>query len=231
MFAALPSHNVNMTNQPSSSDPNPNIKQICSDLQSRLKLIPEHLEIALIRSKATPEARHASLVFTNGVYHQINYQDNGSQKLGFAYGSTFRDFVRASARMFLLKPTLEAYSNNPHQNGEIPKTLFYLKLDAVEKQPDGWKTNHLPTTGLRDNPDILNHNCEVIGDLLKYQLSNLRTLLLADILVTKKKPVVDLIPDRGQMLTSIYEELPPKSSKLNESEIKHQVCFNFAMRA
>ncbi|KAA1091116.1 hypothetical protein PGT21_025863 [Puccinia graminis f. sp. tritici] len=196
MFAALPSHNVNMTNQPSSSDPNPNIKQICSDLQSRLKLIPEHLEIALIRSKATPEARHASLVFTNGVYHQINYQDNGSQKLGFAYGSTFRDFVRASARMFLLKPTLEAYSNNPHQNGEIPKTLFYLKLDAVEKQPDGWKTNHLPTTGLRDNPDILNHNCEVIGDLLKYQLSNLRTL--------------------------IYEELPPKSSKLNESKKESQ---------
>ncbi|EFP76515.2 uncharacterized protein PGTG_02956 [Puccinia graminis f. sp. tritici CRL 75-36-700-3] len=225
MFAALPAHDVTMTDQSSSSYPNTNIEQICSDLQSKLKLNPEHLEIALIGSKATPEARHASLVFTNGAYHQINYQDSGSQKAGFAYGSTFRDFVRASARMFLLKPTLEAYSNNPHQNGEIPKTLFYLTL------PDAWKTDHLPTSGLRADPDVLNHYREVIGDLLKYQRSNLRTLLLADILVTKKKPVVGVIPNRGELLASIYEELPPKSSKLNKSEIKHQVRSNFAMRA
>ncbi|EFP93186.2 uncharacterized protein PGTG_19425 [Puccinia graminis f. sp. tritici CRL 75-36-700-3] len=231
MFAALPSQDVDMTNQSSSSCPNTNIEQICSDLQNKLKLNPEHLAIALIGSKAPPEARHASLVFTNGAYHQINYQDNSSQKAGFAYGNTFRDFVRASARMLLLKPTLEAYSNNPHQNGEIPKTLFYLTLDAVEKQPDAWKTDHLPTSGLRDDPDVLNRYREVIGELLKYQRSNLRTLLLADILVTKKKPVVGVIPNRGQLLALIYEELPPKSSKLNESEIKHQVRSNFAMRA
>ncbi|KAA1114747.1 hypothetical protein PGT21_021378 [Puccinia graminis f. sp. tritici] len=49
MFAALPSHN--MTNQSSSSYPNTNIEQICSDLQSKLKLNPEHLDIALIGSK------------------------------------------------------------------------------------------------------------------------------------------------------------------------------------
>ncbi|KAA1116639.1 hypothetical protein PGT21_021138 [Puccinia graminis f. sp. tritici] len=225
MFAALPSQDVDMTNQSSSSCPNTNIEQICSDLQNKLKLNPEHLAIALIGSKAPPEARHASLVFTNGAYHQINYQDNSSQKAGFAYGNTFRDFVRASARMLLLKPTLEAYSNNPHQNGEIPKTLFYLTL------PDAWKTDHLPTSGLRDDPDVLNRYREVIGELLKYQRSNLRTLLLADILVTKKKPVVGVIPNRGQLLALIYEELPPKSSKLNESEIKHQVRSNFAMRA
>jgi hypothetical protein len=53
MFAALPSHDVNMTNQSSSSHPNPNIEQICSDLQSKLKLNPEHLEIALIGSKVS----------------------------------------------------------------------------------------------------------------------------------------------------------------------------------
>ncbi|KAA1087372.1 hypothetical protein PGT21_030117 [Puccinia graminis f. sp. tritici] len=208
MFAALPSYDVNMTDQSSAPGAEKNVEQICSDLQSKLMLDPEHLEIALIGSKASPEARHASLVFTNGAYHQLG--NKGTQKPSFVYDDTFRDFVRTSAWMFLLKPTLEAYSNNPHQNTDIPKTLFYLTLDAVEKQPDAWKDDHLPPRGVRANLEVLNHYRKVVGELLKYQRSNLRTL---------------------EMLTMIYKDLPPKLSKLTEKEIKHQVHTNFAMRA
>ncbi|KAA1120056.1 hypothetical protein PGT21_037089 [Puccinia graminis f. sp. tritici] len=169
MFASLPSYDVNMTDRSSAPGAEKNVEQICSDLQSKLMLDPEHLEIALIRSKASPEARHASLVFTNGAYHQLG--NKGTQKPSFVYDDTFRDFVRTSARMFLLKPTLEAYSNNPHQNTDIPKTLFYLTL------PDAWKDNHLPPRGVWANVEVLNHYRKVVGELLKYQQSNLRTLV------------------------------------------------------
>jgi hypothetical protein len=51
MFAALPSYDVNMTDRSSAPGAEKNVEQICSDLQSKLMLDPEHLEIALIGSK------------------------------------------------------------------------------------------------------------------------------------------------------------------------------------
>jgi hypothetical protein len=39
-----------------------------------------------------------------------------------------QEFVRMKAWMFLLIPGLEAYSNNPHKNGALAKTLYYLSL-------------------------------------------------------------------------------------------------------
>ncbi|KAA1070410.1 hypothetical protein PGT21_011549 [Puccinia graminis f. sp. tritici] len=47
-----------------------------------------------------------------------------------AYDDALKDCVRMKARMFLLIPSLEAYSNNPHKDGTLSKllTLYYLTL-------------------------------------------------------------------------------------------------------
>jgi hypothetical protein len=90
--------------------------------------------------------------------------------------------------MILLKPNLEAYSNNPHKNGALPKTLYYLTLvsrfpllvipvaecnppsiqDAVDKQSNEWKEDHLPPGQLLEDPAALEAYRDAIGDLLKY---------------------------------------------------------------
>ncbi|KAA1092926.1 hypothetical protein PGT21_018116 [Puccinia graminis f. sp. tritici] len=210
IFGSSSTRDVNMTDQPSTDN---NLDRVCAHFQSQLNLGPEYLKIASIASKCPPEDRYIGNLFANGAYHQLD------------------SFVRTNSRMFLLKPTLEAYSNNPHNNGSLPKTLFYLTIDAVDKQPDQWKKDHLCPAQLKKDPDALRLYRDAVGELLKYQRSNLRTLLLHNILKTKKILVDGAVPARKVMIAAIYKELPPKGSKMNEKEIEHQVATNSAMRA
>jgi hypothetical protein len=84
------------------------------------------------------QSKHFELInLMSIVYLQVNY-------FYLVHTNHHQDFVRASARMFLLKPTLEVYSNNPHQNGEIPKTLFYLTL--VSCSPFSLMSFHLSSS-------------------------------------------------------------------------------------
>ncbi|PLW44622.1 hypothetical protein PCANC_10101 [Puccinia coronata f. sp. avenae] len=149
--------------------------QICTDLQTKFNLDPKHLKIALLASKCSPAARHANLVFSNAAYHQL-----GETKIpassAYVYNERFREFVRMKAWMFLLIPGLEAYSNNPHKNGALAKTLYYLSLDAVDKQPNDWKEDHLPSSQIQEDPAALDAYRTLMGTLLKYQCSHLREL-------------------------------------------------------
>ncbi|KAA1107484.1 hypothetical protein PGT21_015354 [Puccinia graminis f. sp. tritici] len=134
LFGSLSTADVNMTDQ--SSTPHPldnNIDRVCSHFQSQLNLEPEYLKIASIASKCPPEDRYIGNLFANGAYHQLDVRNINRSQVTHAYDECFR-------------PTLEAYSNNPHNSGSLPKTLFYLTLDVVEKQPDQCKriTSALP---------------------------------------------------------------------------------------
>ncbi|EHS63159.1 uncharacterized protein PGTG_20743 [Puccinia graminis f. sp. tritici CRL 75-36-700-3] len=153
------------------------INKTCTDLQSKLNLDPEHLSIALLTSTCDPEARHANMIFAMAAYHQLIVQSNMSSAANHLYDDRFKDFVRTQARMILLNPTLEAYSNNPHLNGALPKTLYYLTLDAVDQQSTEWKEDHLASKQLQDDPVALENYQEAVGELLKHQRSNLRTLV------------------------------------------------------
>ncbi|KAA1114614.1 hypothetical protein PGT21_015634 [Puccinia graminis f. sp. tritici] len=218
IFGSSSTRDVNMTDQPTTDN---NLDRVCAHFQSQLNLGPEYLKIASIASKCPPEDRYIGNLFANGAYHQLNVRNINRSQVTHA----------TNYRMFLLKPTLEAYSNNPHNNGSLPKTLFYLTLDAVDKQPDQWKKDHLCPAQLKKDPDTLRLYRDAVGELLKYQRSNLHTLLLHNILMTKKILVDGAVPACKVMIAAIYKELPPKGSKMNEKEIKHQVATNSAMRA
>ncbi|KAA1101315.1 hypothetical protein PGT21_016561 [Puccinia graminis f. sp. tritici] len=71
---------------------------------------------------------------------------------------------------------------------------------------------------------------DAMGELLKYQRSNLHLLLLTNILETKRITINGPVPNRKAMLTSIYVDLPPKGNKMTKSEIDHQVMNNYAMQ-
>ncbi|EFP91327.2 uncharacterized protein PGTG_16981 [Puccinia graminis f. sp. tritici CRL 75-36-700-3] len=223
LFGSLSTADVNMTDQ--SSTPHPldnNIDRVCSHFQSQLNLEPEYLKIASIASKCPPEDRYIGNLFANGAYHQLDVRNINRSQVTHAYDKCFRSFVRTNARMFLLKPTLEAYSNNPHNNGSLPKTLFYLTLDVVEKQPDQWKKDHLCPAQLKNDPDALCLYCDAVGELLKYQRSNLRTLLLHNILKTKKIHVDGAVPARKVMIAAVSDF---------QSILGFLVATNSAMRA
>ncbi|KAA1086557.1 hypothetical protein PGT21_003387 [Puccinia graminis f. sp. tritici] len=102
--------------------------------------------------------------------------------------------------------------------------------DAIEKQPAKWKKDHLESAMAQDMPKSPSTYRDAMGELLKYQRSNLRLLLLTNILKTKRITINGPVPNRKAMLTSIYVDLPPKGNKMTKSEIDHQVMNNYAMR-
>ncbi|KAI7952859.1 hypothetical protein MJO29_008490 [Puccinia striiformis f. sp. tritici] len=181
----------------------PYTDQLCTDLQSKFKLDPAHLSIAMTASKCAPEARHANFVFAMAAVHQIGVSTNVTATANHSFNERFKDFVQCQARIILLNPSLEAYSNNPHRNGALPRTLYYLTLDAVEQQPIEWKEDNLAPGQLNDDPVALDNYREVVGDLLKHQRSNLRTLLLANILSTQRITVKGAVPNRHEMITAV----------------------------
>ncbi|KAA1114963.1 hypothetical protein PGT21_028099 [Puccinia graminis f. sp. tritici] len=198
-----------------------------SDRDSEFKLDPQHLKIALLASKVVPEARNAAVIFANGAYHQL---DGPQPAETHKFDQVFKTFVRKTAQILLLVPTIEAYSNNPHRNGALPKTLYYRTLDAIKKQPAEWKKDHLESAMAQDMPKSPSTYRDAMGELLKYQRSNLCLLLLTNILETKRITINGPVPNQKAMLTSIYVDLPPKGNKMTKSEIDHQVMNNYAMR-
>ncbi|KAA1069699.1 hypothetical protein PGT21_031775 [Puccinia graminis f. sp. tritici] len=215
------------------SQPPKEIDTICKDLQAKLDLDPEHLKIATIAAKYPPEAtaEHASSIFAMGAFNQLSATRSVAVVANHVYDSAFREFVRIRTRMILLIPNLEAYSNNPHKHGVLAKTLFYLVLDAVDKQLDDWKEDHLDPAQMQPNSEEgLKHYRTTIGELIKYQRSHLRELLLTNILKTQKTIVKGNVPSRGEMLALIYADLPPTDKKMSKQQIEAQVKSNQPMQ-
>ncbi|WAQ81354.1 hypothetical protein PtA15_1A694 [Puccinia triticina] len=142
IFDCPPNHgDVNMAGPMASNSFDDNIKEVCAELQSELKLDQDHLKIANIACKVyVSEALDAAFIFSNGVYHQLAVSKNvgPAQRTTYTCDTTFKDFVRETAQLILLKPTTDAYSNNPHSNGTIPNSLFFLTLDTLNRQPNNY---------------------------------------------------------------------------------------------
>ncbi|EFP81052.1 uncharacterized protein PGTG_07304 [Puccinia graminis f. sp. tritici CRL 75-36-700-3] len=166
------------------------IDQVCSQLQLKLKLDPEHLNIAHLTSKCTLEARHANTIFAIAAFSQLKCSP--APAAIHVFDERFRD--------------------------------------AIDQQPDEWKEDHLAPESTREDPPALEAYRDAVGELLKHQRSNLRTLLLGNILETQRISIKGSVPNRHEMITAIYEDLPPRTAKMTASEIQHQVNTNWAMR-
>jgi hypothetical protein len=182
-------NDVTMTNHPTSVIvvDGEDTDEICSDLQSKFKLDPEHSKIALISSKIFLSLFFCALIPVNDIIAELVHlailHNSSPQRQGMptwylimlltislvrprsldllltstmnnsgsvvflcllrvdrVYNVHFRhidhqcfiltlqEFVRMKAWIFLLIPGLEEYSNNPHKNGALAKTLYYLSL-------------------------------------------------------------------------------------------------------
>ncbi|PLW49786.1 hypothetical protein PCASD_01532 [Puccinia coronata f. sp. avenae] len=131
-----------------------------------------------------------------------------SGRVAHVFDDQFRDFVRMKAWMIFLIPSLEAYSNNPHKNGTLPKTLYYQFLDAVDKQPDSWRANQLAPVQIEDNSTALQAYRGTMGELLKHQRSHLCTLqLLTNILETQRIAVKGKVPNCKKMITTLTSNI------------------------
>ncbi|EFP86453.1 uncharacterized protein PGTG_12409 [Puccinia graminis f. sp. tritici CRL 75-36-700-3] len=198
LFGDAPVDDVTMTNRPDLVSPeHDQTDRVCADLQKKLALDANHLKIALLTSKCPPEERHANVVFANAAFHQLDAEKHNSPVV-HAYNDALKDFVRMKARMFLLIPSLEAYSNNPHKDGTLSKSLYYLTLDALEKKSDDWKEDHLPPAVIQGDSAAL----ELLSNVLETQ----RILIKGD------------VPDRDSMLASflllgIYVDLCQSPTK------------------
>ncbi|KAA1087326.1 hypothetical protein PGT21_029051 [Puccinia graminis f. sp. tritici] len=136
--------------------------KLCSALKSLHHLDEEHDQIARKGSMCPTPERQAHVMYALVATHQ--HQNSGQASV--TYGDTFKTFVRTSARMSFLIPTLDAYSNNPNKSGALPKTLYYLALDSVDKQPDEWREDNLPPKQLKGDLPTLKVYSKVMGELL-----------------------------------------------------------------
>ncbi|EFP82424.2 uncharacterized protein PGTG_08380 [Puccinia graminis f. sp. tritici CRL 75-36-700-3] len=200
--------------------------KVCSALKALHHLDDEHDKIAHKASTCPTPERHA-----NVMYALLAAQQHQTSVEAFVpYGDTFKTFVRTNARMSFLIPTLEAYSNNPNKSGALPKSLYYLLLDAVHKQPDEWRDDNLPPKQLKGEAPAMKMYAQVVGELLKHQRSHLRVLILNNILETKRIEITGPVPNRHALATSIYSDLPPENRKWTEEQIKTRVESNWLMR-
>ncbi|PLW57538.1 hypothetical protein PCANC_02621 [Puccinia coronata f. sp. avenae] len=106
----------------------------------------------------------------------------------------------------------------------------FRDFDAVDKQPDSWKADHLAPGQIEDNSTALQAYRGTMRELLKHQRSHLHTLLLTNILETQRIAVKGKVPNCNKMITTIYEDLPPDNEKMTTSQIKYQVKKNWPMR-
>ncbi|KAA1121660.1 hypothetical protein PGTUg99_013536 [Puccinia graminis f. sp. tritici] len=209
--------------QPSTSI---NMDKVCSALKSSYHLDEEHDKIARKASMCPTPERHANIVYAIIATHQHQTTSHAS----ITYGDTFKNFVRTSARMAFLVPTLDAYSNNPNKAGALPKTLYYICLDAIDKQPEEWREDNLPPEQIKGNSPALKEYTKVMGELLKHQQSHLRVLVLTNILETQRISLKGAVPNRHALVTLIYSDLPPDNQKWTKEQIKTRVEANWLMR-
>ncbi|KAH9444216.1 hypothetical protein Pst134EB_026594 [Puccinia striiformis f. sp. tritici] len=71
LFDDVNNQDTNMSNGTLVPAANSEYNLICSDLQTKLKLDPAHLSIALATSKCHPDARHMNTIFAMGAFHQL----------------------------------------------------------------------------------------------------------------------------------------------------------------
>ncbi|WAQ92206.1 hypothetical protein PtA15_16A112 [Puccinia triticina] len=213
---------VNMAGPMALNSFDDNIKEVCAELQSELKLDQDHLKIANIACKVyVSEAPDAAVIFFNGAYHQLAVSKNVglAQRTTYTCDTTFKDFVRETAQLILLKPTIDAYSNNPHSNGTIPNSLFFLMLDTLDRQPNKWKQEHIPPPDVMETLQGLANYRRLIADLLKYRQSYLCDMLLLNTQETKKIKVNGPIPNRKDLLTKVdIQESPTKRTQANKGQ-------------
>ncbi|KAA1068373.1 hypothetical protein PGT21_026967 [Puccinia graminis f. sp. tritici] len=123
MFAPLPNEDTTMADQTTvSTSFDSDLDKVCSDLQAKLKLDPENLEIALLTSKCTPAAQHANAIFAQAAFIQLALRPNSVTSAPHVFDDRFRascittsisdfapaaDFKLFNFRRTLFEPTLE----------------------------------------------------------------------------------------------------------------------------
>ncbi|KAI7938732.1 hypothetical protein MJO28_014311 [Puccinia striiformis f. sp. tritici] len=195
-----------------------NIDRVCEDLQLKLKLDPAYLEIALHTAKCNPAARHANLIFANAAFQQIAAASAASASAQHKYDKCFDDLIRLKSRVICLIPNLEAYSNDPNKNGALRSSLFYLTLDAVDRQSAEWKEEHLAPNQMDENFEGLDHYRTTVGALLKYLLTN--------VLETARIRIKGNVPHRNELMAILYADLPPQNEKMTKAQIQDQIKKN-----
>jgi len=110
--------------------------------------------------------------------------------------------------------------------------VFCFDQDAVDKQPDDWREENLLPGQLKDEPSgaALKAYGTIMGALLKYQRSHLRVLLLKNILETQRIRISGPVPNRTELVTLIYSDLPPDNQKWTEAQIKARIGSSWLMR-
>ncbi|KAI9628457.1 hypothetical protein H4Q26_018058 [Puccinia striiformis f. sp. tritici PST-130] len=142
----------------------------------------------------------------------------------------FDDLIRLKSRVICLIPNLEAYSNDPNKNGALRSSLFYLTLDAVDRQSAEWKEEHLAPNQMDENFEGLDHYRTTVGALLKYVRGHLRDLLLTNVLETARIRIKGNVPHRNELMAILYADLPPQNEKMTKAQIQDQIKKNVDMR-
>ncbi|EFP90061.2 uncharacterized protein PGTG_15909 [Puccinia graminis f. sp. tritici CRL 75-36-700-3] len=237
--------------------PSTHMDEVCSALKALHHLDDEHDKIAHKASTCPTPERHANVMYAL----LAAQQHQTSVEASVPYGDTFKvrlislhlltspfrfiltsinlankTFVRTNARMSFLIPTLEAYSNNPNKSGALPKSLYYLSLDAIHKQPDEWREDNLPPKQLKGESPALKLYAQVIDPEQHPRDQKDRDY--------RSRPKSTCVGHNGEGLSRlplasemkansgfvIYSDLPPENRKWTEEQIRTRVESNWLMR-
>ncbi|KAH9447571.1 hypothetical protein Pst134EB_021586 [Puccinia striiformis f. sp. tritici] len=185
------------------------------------------------RSTLVPESfyEHCSSLPTDYIiefFHPV-IEPHDDQASAWAPGEPLKNFVRKTARTYMLDSTVEAYTQGPGANDEAPSgTLLTLVMLLAESLTSLWQSGQVVQSGSRiptnPSPPKTGEHGEsrdqlvtcVVKDILRQVRNKARNVILAGMVEQQTKVKVPGIPDIDKLSRLLWRHLTGnKSSKSN----------------
>ncbi|KAA1110960.1 hypothetical protein PGT21_035001 [Puccinia graminis f. sp. tritici] len=197
------------------------IDLLIEELQSLYHLNDHFAPIAMKAAKCPPEERFVRLFYAITSISQS--LESGSSKSGSANHAVrdfFKDFIRETARSFVGRTDVEAYTATVDKHSDsLTKSLLRLTIGVANKQTPEFKEKFYPKGFEGSDLNSKSQYHEVIANLVKHVRGQLRDTLLNQILSNKKVQPTDVVPPIEELINLIIKDLLPRHKRATQAAV------------
>ncbi|EHS64756.1 uncharacterized protein PGTG_22475 [Puccinia graminis f. sp. tritici CRL 75-36-700-3] len=135
-----------------------------------------------------------------------------------------QDFIRDSARRFMLRPDLEAYTQGTGSNAPSPEQgLLSLIMGHINNQDAAFHRQHLPPGSIRDLLIGDNVVVRLVKGITKHVRNKARNILLTGILQPAGLSDNNKIPNIHELSRLLWKHLTRNPRRLTELQIDGEI--------
>ncbi|WAQ81174.1 hypothetical protein PtA15_1A513 [Puccinia triticina] len=189
-------------------DPDHPMDSLIEELQNDFHLNDHFGTLASKAVKSPPEEHYARSIYL--VSSIAQHFATEPKTTGTTTQDPFKDFIRDTARRFIVKTDIEAYTATVDKHSNIiAKSLPKLTRDAADQKPEEYKAKFYPEGHDGNNATGKSPYRQALSSLVKYVRQQLRDSMLENQKIQPSAPV----PDIDTLIKAMIQELLPKSEK------------------